>query len=125
MARPYLDKGLNEMIRSAEESLRREQDILAAMNELFIRFRGDYDWAPTGNMHTGYDDLLLANALMGTAAAKQNVNINGSTAHDSEMNGDSEKTSPHGDEPERIDGAEDEQTAQGSLEIDGKPNNVD
>jgi hypothetical protein len=125
MARPYLDKGLNEMIQNAEDSLRREQDILAAMNELFIRFRGDYDWAPTGSMGTGYDHLLLANALVGTAAAKQNISTNGSAAHESEINGDSEKSSPHEALAEKIDDHSDEHGEDTGQDSESKHDNID
>jgi hypothetical protein len=92
MSRPYLDKGLDEMIKNAEDALRKEQNMLALTNELFIRFRGDHDWVPTGEMHTEYDHLLRSNALQGTAAAKHNANTNGSTAHESYMNGNMDMT---------------------------------
>jgi hypothetical protein len=122
MARPYLDKGLNEMIKNAEESLRKEQDILAAMNELFIKFRGDYDWAPIGSMRTSYDDLLLAKALMGTAAAKQNRNTNGSAALESEVNGDSEKSSTQGAVAEKTEG---EDSGQAEQDTENQPGKMD
>ena len=58
LSKPYLDKGLPEMIRIAEETLHKEQEILWKMKEFFIQFRGDATWAPVGEFHTGYDDFI-------------------------------------------------------------------
>jgi hypothetical protein len=99
------------MVKNAEKSLRREQDILYTMNELFIRFRGDQAWVPTGDMHTSYDDLLVSNALSGTAAEKCGIESSAPKHHDPSLNGASgtsstenlgnrqdDQTNSHGDD---------------------------
>jgi hypothetical protein len=50
------------MIRISEETLHREQEILWKMKEYFTQFRGDTTWAPVGEFHTAYDDLILGEA---------------------------------------------------------------
>lgn len=65
------------MIRNTEKAVRKEQKILAAMNELLIKARGDHDWAPVETMHTSYDDALLLHALTGTPAVIQPQIANG------------------------------------------------
>lgn len=50
------------MIRKAEETLHREQEILWKMKEYFTQFRGDATWVPVGEFHTAYDDLILGEA---------------------------------------------------------------
>src|SRR5215469_546175 len=62
LSHPYFDKGLPEMIRIAEETLHREQEILWKMKEYFTQFRGDATWVPVGEFHTAYDDLILGEA---------------------------------------------------------------
>src|SRR5215469_4214392 len=62
LSHPYFDKGLPEMIRIAEETLHREQEILLKMKEYFTQFRGDATWVPVGEFHTAYDDLILGEA---------------------------------------------------------------
>jgi len=69
LSRPYEDKGLLEMIRNAEVTLHKEQEKLRELKEQFIRHRGDVEWAPVGDMHTEYDDWLLATMYDGTPLA--------------------------------------------------------
>ncbi|KAF2401063.1 hypothetical protein EJ06DRAFT_529231 [Trichodelitschia bisporula] len=57
---PYRDKALPSMVKSAEETLHHEQQILWALKRLFTQFRGDTVWAPVGEFHTEYDDWLLS-----------------------------------------------------------------
>jgi hypothetical protein len=54
------------MIRNAEKTLHKEQRLLWTLKELFTKFRGDAEWVPVGDMHTDYDELLLAAAIDGT-----------------------------------------------------------
>lgn len=58
------------MIRNAEETLHKEQKKLRILKQQFVRFRGDLDWAPVGDMHTEYDDWLLASVFDGTPLAQ-------------------------------------------------------
>ena len=71
MSLVYADPGLPEMIRNAEQTLHKEQRLLWTLKELFTKFRGDAEWAPVGDMHTDYDDLLLAAAIDGTTIGEK------------------------------------------------------
>jgi RXT2-like, N-terminal len=100
MSRPYLEPGLPEMINKARESLQREQAMLWEMKELFVRFRGDVDWLPVGQMHTDYDDSIQATIFDETPLANRKESSNeGVTANlqaeDAQMNGVNEQ-SPNG-----------------------------
>jgi hypothetical protein len=72
------------MIRNAEETLHKEQKKLRALNEHFIRIRGDLDFAPVGHLHTQYDDWLLATVFDGTPLAEEQ---NGETMEPTEALG--------------------------------------
>jgi hypothetical protein len=110
------------MIKNAEKSLRREQEILYNMNELFIRFRGDQDWIPTGDMHTAYDDLLISNALNGTAAEK--VVMDSSALTHANTNGDSGKNSAENPENGHIDQTNPHEDEENSNQENESPENA-
>jgi hypothetical protein len=74
LSRPYNDPAFLELIRNAEATLHKEQEKLRALNEQFIRHRGDVEWAPVGDMHTEYDEWLLATVFAGTPLADAEVN---------------------------------------------------
>jgi hypothetical protein len=82
MARPYLEPGLNQLIDSAQETLRKEEALLFEMTALFTKYRGDYDWVPAGIMDTKFDQEIELNAT----DIEQPTKLNGTTtAH---TNGD-------------------------------------
>ncbi|KAF2667717.1 hypothetical protein BT63DRAFT_480644 [Microthyrium microscopicum] len=81
LSRPYNDKGLLEMIKNAEDTLHKEQKKLRALNEHFIRIRGDLSFAPIGDLHTQFDDWLLRTVFDGTPLAEEH---NGTTAEPTE-----------------------------------------
>jgi RXT2-like, N-terminal len=106
LSRPYLDKGLPEMIKQTEELLHKEQKSLWAVKALFVKFRGDSDWAPVGTMHTDYDDYLIAAACQGTSIANAEdaaVTWSGQSDLDSVREALRPSDSPSGDPAENKD----------------------
>jgi len=65
------------MIRIAEETLHKEQEILWKMKEFFIQFRGDATWAPVGEFHTGYDDFINGDTPLNGDGAHSNTSLPG------------------------------------------------
>lgn len=82
LSKPYIDQGLPEMIRIAEETLHKEQEILWRLKEMLTQFRGDAGWAPVGDFHTSYDDFIMGDAPLNGDSAPSRPSlpgINGST----------------------------------------------
>jgi hypothetical protein len=94
------------MIEQTEALLHKEQRILWAIKALFVRFRGDSDWAPAGAMHTDYDDYLIAAACQGTAVATaedEAMRWNGQSDQDSRREDLQASNSPPGEPAENKD----------------------
>jgi hypothetical protein len=94
------------MIKQTEELLHKEQKILWTIKALFVRFRGDSDWAPVGDMHTDYDEYLIAAACQGTAVATaedEALRWNGQSDQDSRREDIQDSNSPPGDLSENKD----------------------
>jgi hypothetical protein len=94
------------MICQTEELLHKEQKILWALKSLFVRFRGDADWAPAGDMHTDYDEYLIAAACQGTAVAgaeDEAMQWNGQSDQESRRGELQNSASPSGDPSENKD----------------------
>lgn len=89
------------MISQTEDLLHKEQKNLWALKGLFVRFRGDADWAPAGDVHTDYDEYLIAAACQGTAVADADddaMQWNGQSDQDSRHELQN-STSPSGQDP--------------------------
>jgi hypothetical protein len=109
------------MIRQTQELLHKEQKILWALKALFVRFRGDADWAPAGNMHTDYDEYLIAAACQGTAVAgaeDEAMQWNGQSDQDSRRAELQNSASPSGQDPSEIKDLTDSIAAENQLLAD-------
>jgi hypothetical protein len=99
MSKPYLEKGLPEMIKQTEEQLHVELKRLAAIKELFVRFRGDAAWTPVGEMEIEHDEVIKATIFDSTPLANSTESLDQPSTNGNlrEVNGVAEEPSTQDD----------------------------
>ncbi|KIV98699.1 uncharacterized protein PV09_09527 [Verruconis gallopava] len=93
LSQPYKERGLEEMIRNAEEQLHKQQDILYTIKNIYTGFRGDVAWAPMGMFRDSEGDKLLASigrddTLVVGSALSQDPATNGDSISSFQRNPD-------------------------------------